>query len=313
MKMDQYYDAYLQYLKNSVSSSKHTIDAYQRDVKRFLDFLKEEAVEDLKSVDRFLINTYITKLRTAKIGKSMVSNETLSRNVSALRSFYYFLVEFYDFPDNPFLMIKGLKKAKKLPEFLFYNEIETLFDQIDTSTAAGIRNRAMFELMYACGMRVSEVRDLKLSQLDLQNRVVVVVGKGNKERMIPFHTVAQKQLEKYLTTGRNELLKESDSEYVFVNKNGKQLTSRGIQYILEQLVRTANMNIHIHPHMFRHSFATHLLDNGADLRVVQELLGHENLSTTQIYTHITSDRLQNAYLEAHPRANRNKEEDEKIQ
>ena len=305
MKSLDYFTYYQQYLKNSLSSSEHTFAAYSRDIKKFLDFLEAESIENLEDVDRYVINTYITKLRTSKVNNKVISNETVSRNISALRSFYYFLVEFYDFKDNPFLLVKGFKKSKKLPEFLFYNEIENLFNQIETTTPIGLRNRAMFELMYACGLRVSEVAELKLSQLDLENRVLIVLGKGHKERMIPFHPLAKRQLSKYINESRSLLLKENDNDYVFLNKNGGRLTSRGIQFILEQLVLKSNMNIHIHPHMFRHSFATHLLDNGADLRVVQELLGHANLTTTQIYTHVTSDRLRSAYLNAHPRAKQN--------
>ena len=302
MKLDDYYQAYLQYLNSVITTSKHTVDAYSRDVSRFIQFVKQEGIESLGEIDRITIMTYITKLRTGELNNKTISNATLARNFAALRSFYSFLIEFYDYGENPFLMMKHIKKEKKLPDFLFYNEIEILLDSIHEPDSLSIRNRALFELMYASGLRVSEICELELSQLDFSNRIVLIKGKGNKERMVPFHNEAALCLQKYIDFGRIEYLSSYSQEFVFLNKKGMPLTSRGVQYILDQIARKSGLQMKVHPHMLRHSFATHLLDNGADLRVVQELLGHENLATTQIYTHITSDRLRSAYLEAHPRS-----------
>lgn len=302
MKSTDYLYNYMNYLSTVVTDSKHTQNAYERDISRFLQFLAQEGIEDLHEVDRILIMNYITRLRTGELTTVAISNATLARNLAALRSFYYFLIEFYQFEDNPFLMMKGIKTEKKLPEFLFYNEIELLLDSIDTHNPLGVRNRALFELMYASGLRVSEASGLKLNNIDFTSQVLRVSGKGDKERLIPFHDEAAYWLQNYLQVVRGSYQTAESGETVFLNKNGRQITSRGIQYVLDQLAAGCGLQMKVHPHMLRHSFATHLLDNGADLRVVQELLGHENLSTTQIYTHVTSDRLRSAYTAAHPRS-----------
>ena len=301
MKLDDYLLAYLQYLSTVITNSSHTVDAYKRDITKFIDFVKQEGIEELKDIDRLLIMNYVTKLRMGELGSKTISNTSLARNFAALRSFYYFLIEFYQFDENPFLLMKNIKKEKKLPEFLFYNEIEILLDSIDTESALGIRNRALFELMYASGLRVSEVSELTRQQIDFPNKIVLVKGKGNKERLVPFHEEAAMWLLRYMNEVRLQFTNDKEA-FVFLNKNGKKISSRGIQYVLDQISVASGLQMKIHPHMLRHSFATHLLDNGADLRVVQELLGHENLSTTQIYTHVTSDRLKTAYSRAHPRS-----------
>ena len=302
MSLDEYYESYLKYLSAVVTDSVHTADAYARDILKYLNFLKTEGIEDFAAVDRITIMNYVTKLRKGELGTMEVSNATLARNFAALRSFYSYLIEFYDFEENPFLMMKRMKTEKKLPEFLFYNEIELLLESIAVDTPLGLRNRSLFELMYASGLRVSEICDLTLSQVDFINRSLLIRGKGNKERYVPFHDEAGEWLQLYLKEARSIFANSASGNYIFLNKNGKKLTSRGVQYVLEQCANHCGLRIKVHPHMLRHSFATHLLDNGADLRVVQELLGHENLSTTQIYTHVTSDRLRKAYLEAHPRS-----------
>lgn len=202
---------------------------------------------------------------------------------------------------NPFVLVKLGSVRRQVPEFLFYDELDALFDSIDIETAAGLRDRAMFELIYACGLRVSEAAALKISDLDFSECIVHILGKGNKERVVPFHDVAKEFLLRYLREVR-PLWCADDHAFVFVNQHGRPLTSRGIQYILDQTVKKSGLMLRVHPHMLRHSFATHMLDNGADLRLVQELLGHASLSTTQIYTHVTRERLKNAYNSAFPRA-----------
>lgn len=189
-----------------------------------------------------------------------------------------------------------------LPDFLLFDEVERLFDAIDTQTPEGKRDRVMFELMYASGLRVAETASLMLNNIDLNQRMLRIKGKGSKERFVPFYPSVGTLLKEYLRKERLALLDGLKSEYVFINNRHKPLSTRGIQYLLDKYAGLAGLNKTVHPHMLRHSFATHLLDNGADLRIVQELLGHAHLSTTQIYTHVTIDRLKSAYLSAHPRA-----------
>ena len=171
----------------------------------------------------------------------------------------------------------------------------------DLETPDGLRDRAMFELMYACGLRVSEAAALRLCDVDLHDRIITVLGKGSKQRIVPFYALAGELLKRYLQEVRPQWMKEEHA-VVFINQRGNGLTTRGIQYRMQLAADACALSVHVHPHMFRHSFATHLLDNGADLRVVQELLGHASLSTTQVYVHVTQDRLKRAYTQAHPRA-----------
>lgn len=296
--MYDYLDKYKKYLKTSVSASENTLEAYEHDIKRFLDFLSAEGVTNLKDVDNILVRTYITKLRLGELSEVELGNTTISRNLSSLRSFYYFLIEFLNFDNNPFLHIKQIKQEKNLPDFLYYNEVEQLLDSIEVKDWISLRNRLMMEMMYGCGLRVSEITDLTISNINLNERFIRVLGKGSKERIVPFHNGIQTLLKDYL---KQRSTKQINNKFLFLNNRNKQLTSRGVQYILDKLVLESGLNKNVHPHMLRHSFATHLLDNGADIKVVQELLGHANLSTTQIYTHVSIDTLKDVYNSAHPR------------
>lgn len=296
--MYDYLDKYKKYLKTSVSASENTLEAYEHDIKRFLDFLSAEGVTNLKDVDNILVRTYITKLRLGELSEVELGNTTISRNLSSLRSFYYFLIEFLNFDNNPFLHIKQIKQEKNLPDFLYYNEVEQLLDSIEVKDWISLRNRLMLEMMYGCGLRVSEITDLTISNINLNERFIRVLGKGSKERIVPFHNGIQTLLKDYL---KQRSTKQINNKFLFLNNRNKQLTSRGVQYILDKLVLESGLNKNVHPHMLRHSFATHLLDNGADIKVVQELLGHANLSTTQIYTHVSIDTLKDVYNSAHPR------------
>lgn len=289
---------YLKHLKIFQNASDHTLSAYEHDIQRFLDFLQSEGIEDMNKVDNLIVRTFISKLRLGEIALVEISDNSLARNISSLRSFYYYLIEFKGYDKNPFIHVKQVKQSKKIPEFLFFNEIEQLLDSIEVDDFMGERNKVMFELMYGCGLRVSELVNLKVSNINSGDRIVTIFGKGNKERIVPFHVKLQSLLEDYLLKRAGCSI---EHDYVFFNKNKKQLTSRGIQYILDQLVIKSGLNKKVSPHMLRHSFATHLLDNGADIRIVQELLGHENISTTQIYTHVSIDKLKSVYQSAHPR------------
>lgn len=289
---------YKRYLTLNQQASEHTLEAYLRDIGRFTDFLISEGIESYEDVDNYIVRTFIAKLRLGEISEVKISDNTLARNISALRSFYYYLIEFHNYDKNPFVNVKQIKQKQNIPEFLFFNEVEQILDSIETNDFIGLRNRLMFEMMYGCGLRVAEVSDLRVSDINIQERYIRVIGKGSKERIVPFHPLIQDLLKEYLDVYESY---DKNHDYLFINNRKNKLTTRGIQYILDQVVLKSGLNKNVSPHMLRHSFATHLLDNGADIKIVQELLGHANISTTQIYTHVSIDKLVNVYQEAHPR------------
>ena len=301
--MESYLDRFLMHIQTTRSGSQHTMDAYHRDIVEFLSFLEEENIHSLADVDRIVVMNYVTTLRHKEgMNRTLMKNSTIARKLSALRSYYRYLNEYIGIQVNPFLYFKAPKQARKIPEFLFYDEIDTLLASFDLSKPVYVRDRALFELMYACGLRVSEVVELTIQDIDFNDQFVRVLGKGQKERIVPFYDICKERLCDYLENVRGKWCRDDQNNYVFVNQRGNKLTTRGVQYRLEQALKTCDLDIHVHPHMFRHSFATHLLDNGADLRVVQELLGHASLSTTQIYTHVSQAKIKDAYNNAHPRA-----------
>ncbi len=230
----------------------------------------------------------------------MLKDTSISRKISTLRSFFKYLQRTYGISNDPLLGVKSFKQKRKIPDFLFYDEIVLLLDSLGDSDLQ-YRDRVMFELMYACGLRVSELCDLKVSDINLaDNYIYVREAKGAKSRYVPFYDDLTLKISSYLTRVRLNLT-TSNNEYLFVNNKGDKLTSRGVQYRLDLAAKNAGISMKVHPHMLRHSFATHLLDNGADLRIVQELLGHTSLSTTQIYTHVSQEKLKEVYYNAHPR------------
>ena len=300
--MESYLTRFLDYLDTVNSGSAHTKDAYQRDITEFLDFLKSENIMSLDDVDRIIVMNYVSHLRERDGRQGTMKNATVARKLSSLRSYYRYLNEYVGVQNNPFLYFKAPKQTRRIPEFLFYDEIALFLASFDLHEAVDVRDRALFELMYASGLRVIEAVNLRLSDIDFHDNILHIVGKGDKQRLVPFYDLAKERLVDYIEHVRPKWVNTLQHEYVFVNQKGKPLTSRGVQYRMELAAKKCHLHLHIHPHMFRHSFATHLLDNGADLRVVQELLGHASLSTTQIYVHVTQDRLKSAYEHAHPRA-----------
>lgn len=292
---------FLAYIKAMNTGSVHTIDAYRRDIEAFFCFLQEESITSLEEVDRVVVMNYVSYLRSKMGTKGAMKNTTIARKLSSLRSFFRYLNEYVGIQSNPFLYLKSPKIGRRIPEFLFPDEMELFLTSFDLEDPAQLRDRALFELMYACGLRVSEASNLRLSDIDFEDQILKITGKGDKQRIVPFYDLAKTLLLRYLSTVRVTWMKEQH-DYVFINQKGQKLTPRGIQYRMECQTLRCDIHVHIHPHMFRHSFATHLLDNGADLRFVQELLGHSSLSTTQIYVHVSQQRLKSAYLSAHPRA-----------
>ena len=231
--------------------------------------------------------------------KKKDKNSTVSRKISALRSYYKYLINKEVVVNNPFSLISLPKREKKLPRFFYYNELEELFQAPRLYTPLGQRDRLILEVLYATGVRVSELINIKVS--DISGNEIRILGKGNKERIVRFGEYVEEVLELYLNDAYNELNIEN-SDYLFINSHGGQLTTRGIRYILERLISKTNIEKKISPHMLRHSFATHLLNEGCDIITVQELLGHESLTATSVYTHVTNDRLKEVYFKCHPRA-----------
>ena len=298
---DEVLERFLHHVQISRTGSKDTQDAYRRDVERFLGYLEDEKIRSLEKVDKAVISDYVMRLRSGDFGKQPLSNSSYARNLSSLRSFFRYLNKYEGIQNNPVRQFKGSVPRRKLPDFLTFDQMETLLGSFDLSKPADIRDRCIIEVMYACGLRVSECASLQISKIHLAERYLSVIGKESKERMVPFYGRCAKLIELYLKEARPQFKKEA-TDILFLNQKGKPLSTRSIQDICANRGEAAGLTVHVHPHMIRHSFATHLLDNGADLRIVQELLGHENLSTTQIYTHVTSDRLRAAVDKAHPHA-----------
>ncbi len=296
MEFNDYVDEYMKYLKFQKGYSSLTIESYYREISEFIDYLKEESIDSLIKVEYYMLRGYLMKLHQKKLATSSINHK-----LSSLRNFYKYLVKKKYVKNNPFALIESVKTPKRNPDFLYLEEMEGLLDSIDTSNDLGVRNKALLEFMYATGVRCSEVVNLTLSQIDFSSQIVLIHGKGDKDRYIPFHDYAKEWLEKYITEVRSELTVHKDHQYVFVNNRGNQMTNRGVEDILNRLAYQYNATLKIHPHTIRHSFATHLLDGGVDLRTVEQLLGHSSLSTTQVYTHITKEKLKAVYHKAHPR------------
>ena len=296
--MKCYFDDYFEYLTYEKRYSSHTILSYQLDLEEWQSFCEKELIQ-LLEVEYGEVRAYLNECYLQKLSRS-----TVSRKLSSLRSFYQFLLKEGVVSNNPFSMIKAPKGGQVLPKFLYEEEIEALFNSIDQTTVLGCRNYALLEILYATGIRVSECCGLTLKQLDLDAGMLLVHGKGGKDRYIPLGAFALESIEAYLKKSRPALLNKSkvETDRLFLNHYGLPLTERGVRDILNRLTKQTAQHIKLAPHMIRHTFATHLLNHGADLRSVQELLGHEHLSSTQIYTHVSKDHLQQAYVMAHPRA-----------
>ncbi len=286
---------FIKYLTNEKRYPDTTITSYTKDLDNYYSFIIAKKI-NYKTITKDEIRSYLKYLDELKYSKS-----TISRILSTLRHFYTYLVINKITSKNEFKLIKNPKKDKKLPNFLQSDELDKIFSVIDTSTPLGLRNRLIIELLYATGLRVSEITSLKVNDIDLNNHEIKVYGKGGKERIVLFGDYALYYLKEYLSSSRVELLNNKKSPYLLINHNGEELTSRGVEYIIDEIVKECALKHHISPHVLRHTFATDMLNNGADLKSVQELLGHSSLSTTQIYTHITNDRLRTVYLQSFPR------------
>lgn len=294
---DELLQLFLTYLDVERHYSAETIKNYKKDILAFMSFLEDTGDASLMNVSTRDVKIYVSELYDKQYRRT-----TMQRHISSLRSFYRFLLQQKKVSDNPFDAVTIKKREKRLPQFFYEKEMDALFQSCKGNEPLQQRNLALLELLYATGMRVSECVNLTLADIQCEERMLKVTGKGNKERYIPFNHHAKEAIEVYIHQGRRTLMNGKQHSFVFVNAKGDGLTTRGVRYILNEIIKKSSLDAHIHPHELRHTFATHLLNHGADMRSVQELLGHVDLSSTQIYAHVTKDSLQKTYRHCHPRA-----------
>lgn len=294
--MDKYITLFLNYLINERNyPNDTTVKNYELDLLNYQDFLKENNLNYLK-ITKDDIRSYLKYLDKLKY-----KNSSISRHLSSLRTFYGFLVNEGVIESNIFKSISSPKKKKQLPNFLQYDEVEKMLSVCDLKEPLHIRNRLIIETLYDTGIRVSELVNIKLNDLNIATKEIRVLGKGSKERIVYFGDYEIDILNLYLHQARPKLLKNKSNDYLLLNHLGDRLTDRGVRLIIDDVIKKASLKHKVSPHTLRHTFATHLLNEGADLKSVQELLGHSSLSTTQIYTHVSNERLRSVYLKSHPR------------
>ncbi len=287
---------YLDYLKYQKNYSNYTVNSYKNDILEFFDYLSSEGL-NYKNIEYSDIRFYLVFLNE----KKKDTNNSISRKLSSLRGFYKYLANQNIIKTNVFSLVKGPKKSKKLPRYFEYNELEELFNVSDKRSPLGQRNALIIELLYATGVRIGELVNIKIKDIDLNRRCILILGKGNKERYVTYGEYCQEALNLYLNDGYKNLSLQKN-EYLLLNNRGGQLTERGVRFILDEVIKKTSIKKKISPHMIRHSFATHLLNEGCDLLTVQKLLGHESIKATQIYTHVTTERLKEVYYNSFPRA-----------
>lgn len=286
-----YIDKFLNYIAVEKNYSPYTVTSYRVDLREFDEFLNSCGGRDIKNIDYFLLRKFLSSLSEKKFDK-----RTLSRKISTLKSFFKFIRREGIIKNNPAVSLTYPRLDKQLPKFLTENEVKDILKLPDTSNILGLRDKAILEFLYSTGARVSEMVSLKRDDLDLISGIAKVKGKGRKERLLPLGEPAVISIKNYLDERKDQI------SALFLNKKGTPLTDRGVRDIIYRYIKKAALSLKISPHTFRHSFATHLLNRGADLRSVQELLGHLSISTTQVYTHLTIESLKEVYQKAHPRA-----------
>ena len=289
-------DRYLHKLKYERNLSKHTLDSYARDLARFIDHLNTHSVKKLSQVKEPLIQSYV-----AFRHRQQISAKSIQRELSSLRSFFNYLISEQVLTVNPAQTVRAPKTGRKLPKTLDVDQIQHYLTITDTSPIA-IRDKAILELFYSSGLRLAELVSLNLAQMDLNQGMLTVTGKGNKTRVLPMGKQAIRAIRQWLTVRKNDFIKNTTEKAVFLSSKGTRLAARSIQQRLRYWAQKQALPNHVHPHMLRHSFASHMLESSGDLRAVQELLGHSDISTTQIYTHLDFQHLAKVYDEAHPRA-----------
>ncbi len=286
--MQKQIEEFISYLLFEKKYSENTIKSYERDLTKFNNYFKNKKINDKNDIEKYI--EYISK---------NLNSKSVSRNISTLKSFYKYLKLNKEIDKNPMETVTNPKLRKSLPKVLSEDEINKILD-IKLNNDFDYRNKAMLELMYSSGLRVSELINLKVNDIDLENEVVRIFGKGSKERIVPLNEYTTEALKKYILNHRRELFKHGENDYLFLNNHGLRMTRQGFFKILKKIAKEKNIKTDFSPHTLRHSFATHLLKYGADLRSIQELLGHSDISSTQIYTHITDEKLQENYETYHP-------------
>ncbi len=286
---------FLEYIEFEKNYSNYTVLNYRDDLEDFLIFIENKKVS-IKEIDYNTIREYLNLLYDKKY-----SNKTISRHISTLRSFYKYLKRKSIVDVNPMTLISNPKLEKKLPKVISYGDLDAILNAFDDDSLLGKRNTLILELLYATGVRVSELVNIKCTDIDFSNREIHILGKGNKERIVLFGSRCETLLRDYQKNCYSELNKKG-VDYLLLGVRGNKINERQVRTIVDEAVAKAGMKLHISPHVLRHTFATHMLNEGADLRSVQALLGHESLSTTTIYTHVSNERLRNVYLHTHPRA-----------
>lgn len=292
----KYLKDFIDYLIYELNYSDKTITSYEENIMGFFEYL-ENRKANYKKLTKEIIRDFLKKLDNEKY-----SNASISQVLSSLRTYYKYLVKENIVSSNPFKNIRNPKLSKRLPNYLNNFQIEDLIDIYDYSNPTNIRNHLVIELLYSTGIRVSELVNLKLSDINFSDNSIRILGKGNKERIVLYGDYAKDSLNIYLKEARNTFIKRVQNNYLLLNCFGNKLTTRSIQNIVKDCTDKLALKNNVTPHTIRHTFATDLLNNGADIRSVQELLGHSSLSTTQVYTHLTNDRLKSVYLKAHPRS-----------
>lgn len=289
-------DEFVNYLIVERRLANNTVESYQRDIVRFLVHLSNTGIDSIKKVKIDNIRSHLKKLM-----ESNLSTVSMSRHLASIKVLYRYLINEKKIKDDPTTYLESPKLWSKVPNVLSLKEVNLLLKQPDSKTPLGMRDKAMFEVLYATGLRVSELVSLKVNNLNLQSGYLISLGKGSKERIVPIGESAREKTEEYLTQIRPQLLKGKSAHEVFLNRFGKKMSRQGFWKIIKKYALISGIKTNITPHILRHSFATHLLAGGADLRSVQQMLGHSDISTTQIYTHVMKDRLREAYDKFHPR------------
>ena len=296
VKEIQAINRFKRFLQVEKGLSQNSIYSYTYDLKKFAEFLstKNKSVLEANQED-------IQQFLVFEKNKKKNSSRTLARSLAAIRQFYNFISDKFEDIDNPTIKIESPHIEKTLPDFLTINEMNKLFNSISENDAYELRDKTIFELLYSCGLRISEAIEILHNSIDFENSYIRVIGKGDKERIIPFGEEANRLLQKYIVDSRPKILGTRESDYLFISKKGSKLNRKSVWRLLKNYVSRTNINKNITPHTLRHSFATHLIENGADLRSVQELLGHVDISTTQVYTHLAKKKLQEIHKKYHPK------------
>ncbi len=286
---------FIEYLKYQKNYSDYTIKNYKLDLDEYFNFLDDNKL-NYKQIKYKDTTSYLKYLNEKKD-----SRNSISRKLSSIRSFYKYLVINNKINTNVFLLVTSPKKEKLIPKYINYTNLEEILDIPDIKTKEGQRERLILEILYASGVRVSELVNIKIKDIDFSNKTILIFGKGSKERVVCYGDYAKDMLKLYIEDGRKKFLNDVKSEYLIVGNNKEKLTTRRIEQIINDIIKKTSLKLNITPHMFRHTFATHLLDQGCDLLAVKELLGHESISSTEIYTHVSNEKLKEVYRKCHPR------------